>query len=224
MKASGPLLIGALASASLITGLLLGFNRHPPKAEPIPEPTILVDPMPLLPPEPPEPPKPKKTEDLPPEEDVAVRVVKAPPALPDIPIIRDTGGFVQPIAPPLPPGIEQGKNLVTIPAGRPTDFGHELNQVFDPSQLDQIPVARIQQQPIYPYEMRQNGITGEVNVGFIVDVNGDVRDAYVVNSTHRGFEGPAVQAVSKWKFRPGRKNNHAVNTRMSVPIVFSVKE
>jgi protein TonB len=72
--------------------------------------------------------------------------------------------------------------------------------------------------------MRQNGIKGEVNVGFIVDVNGDVRDAYVVNSTHREFEAPAVQAVSKWKFRPGRRNAHAVNTRMSVPIVFSSKE
>jgi hypothetical protein len=29
MKASGPLLIGASASASLIAGLLLGFNKHP---------------------------------------------------------------------------------------------------------------------------------------------------------------------------------------------------
>jgi protein TonB len=69
--------------------------------------------------------------------------------------------------------------------------------------------------------MRRNGIPGEVNVGFIVDVNGDVRDAYVINSTHREFEVPAVQAVSKWKFRPGRKNAHPVNTRMSVPIVFN---
>lgn len=217
MRASVPLLIGALAAASLITGLLLGFNRHPPKAEPISEPTIQVDPMPPLPPEPPEP---KKTQDLPLEEDVAVHVTMAPPTLPDIPVIRDTGGFVQPIAPPLPPGIEPGKNLVTIPPGRPSGPGHELGQVFDPSQLDQIPVARVQQEPVYPYDMLRNSITGEVIVGFIVDANGNVRDAYVISSNHREFEAPAVQAVSKWKFRPGRRNNHPVNTRMSVPIVF----
>jgi protein TonB len=220
MKASGPLLIGALASASLIAGLLLGFNKHPGRVRLGPaqaDDTIRIG-DPIFPPEPPEP---KKTEDLPPEEDDVVQVLFAPPSLKDIPIIRDTGGFVQPIAPPLPPGIEQGKNIVTIPPGRPTGFGHDLGQVFDPSQLDQIPVARIQQQPIYPYEMRRNGIPGEVNVGFIVDVNGDVRDAYVINSTHREFEVPAVQAVSKWKFRPGRKNAHPVNTRMSVPIVFN---
>jgi len=219
MKASVPLLIGALASASLITGLLLGFNRHPDgkyiSAQN--DDTIQI----VMPPLPPEPPEPKKTNDPPPEEDDAVQVLFAPPSLKDIPVIRDTGGFVQPIAPPLPPGIEQGKNIVTIPPGRPTGFGHNLGQVFDPSQLDQIPVARIQQQPIYPSEMRRNGITGEVNVGFIVDANGDVRDAYVINSTHREFKVPAVQAVSKWKFRPGRKNTRPVNTRMSVPIVFS---
>ena len=85
-------------------------------------------------------------------------------------------------------------------------------------------MARVQPQPVYPYEMRRAGITGEVNVGFIVDSNGDVRDAYVINSTHREFEVPAVQAVSKWKFRPGRRSGKAVNTRMSVPIVFSFSE
>jgi len=221
MKASVPLLIGAVASASLITSLLLGFNGHPQRVKSIPDDTIRID----MPPLSPEPFETEKTEDLPPEEDVAVHVTKAPPSLPDVPIIiRDTGGFVQPIAPPLPPGIEPVKGMVTIPPGRSAGFGHNLGQVFDISQVNQIPVARIQQEPTYPYEMSRNGIRGEVNVGFIVDVNGDVRDAYVVNSTHREFEVPAVQAVSKWKFRPGRRNGHAVNTRMSVPIAFSVRE
>jgi hypothetical protein len=30
--------------------------------------------------------------------------------------------------------------------------------------------------------------------------------------------------VSKWKFRPGRKNGHAVYTHMQVPIVFTLNE
>ena len=32
----------------------------------------------------------------------------------------------------------------------------------------------------------------------------------------------AVRAVSKWKFKPGRRGGKAVNTRMSVPIVFNL--
>ncbi len=72
--------------------------------------------------------------------------------------------------------------------------------------------------------MRRAGITGDVNVGFIVDSDGNVRDAYPISSSHREFEVPAVQAVSKWKFRPGRRGGKAVNTRMSVPIVFSFND
>ena len=86
----------------------------------------------------------------------------------------------------------------------------------------EIPVARVQQNPIYPYEMRRAGITGEVNIGFIVDSNGDVRDAYTISSTRREFETAAVQAVSKWKFRPGRKSGRAVFTHMQVPIQFQL--
>ena len=34
----------------------------------------------------------------------------------------------------------------------------------------------------------------------------------------------AIQAVGKWTFRPGRKGGRAVNTRMQVPIVFSLND
>jgi protein TonB len=216
------LIIGIVVSASLIAGLLLGFNDHPGKVRHGPaqtEEAIQIE-MPILPPEPPET---RKVEDLPQEED-AVQVTFAPPSLVDIPTIMPDATFVQQIAPPPPPGLTQAKGIVTIPPTPPSGFGRGLGQIFDISQLDQIPVPRVQQQPIYPYEMRRAGITGEVNIGFIVDVNGDVRDAYVINSTHREFEVPAVQAVSKWKFRPGRRGGRNVNTRMSVPIVFSFND
>ena len=72
--------------------------------------------------------------------------------------------------------------------------------------------------------MRRAGITGEVVVEFIVDANGDVRNAFAVRSTQRDFEQAAVQAVSKWKFRPGKKGGRAVNTRMQVPIVFTLND
>ena len=72
--------------------------------------------------------------------------------------------------------------------------------------------------------MRRAGITGDVLVEFIVDANGDVRNAFAVRSSQREFETAAVQAVSKWKFKPGRKGGRAVNTRMQQPITFSLAE
>lgn len=216
------LIIGIVVAASVLSGFLLGFNGHPGRtmhAAAQLDASLQIE----MPPLPPEPPETKNVEDLPPDEDL-VQVNYAPPSLVDIPTITADATFVQAIQPPPPPGVEQAKGLVTIPPARPAGFGRGLGQIFDISQLDQIPVARVQPQPVYPYEMRRAGITGEVNVGFIVDSNGDVRDGYVISSTHREFEVPAVQAVSKWKFRPGRRSGKAVNTRMSVPIVFSFSE
>lgn len=216
------LIIGIVVSASVIAGLLLGFNGHPGAVKhgtTKTDDTLQIE-MPVLPPEPPET---QKLEDLPPEDDV-VQVTFAPPSLVDIPTIVADATFVQQITPPPPPGIAQAKGIVTIPPAPPSGFGRGLGQIFDISQLDQIPVPRFRQQPIYPYEMRRAGITGEVNIGFIVDANGDVRDPYVINSTHREFEVAAVQAVAKWKFRPGRRGGRNVNTKMSVPIVFSFND
>jgi RNA polymerase sigma factor (sigma-70 family) len=38
------------------------------------------------------------------------------------------------------------------------------------------------------------------------------------------FEAAAVQAVSKWKFKPGMKGGRDVNTHLQVPVVFTVSE
>ncbi len=213
------LVIGLVFSVLFYSGFLLGMNGHPGAKKVVSQQQDLIKiEMPELPPEPPE-----KVQDLPPDEDTTP-VTYAPPTLVDIPTVVPNATFVQQVEPPPPPGLEQAKGVVTIPPTRPSGFGRGLGQIFDISQLDQVPVVRLQQPPIYPYEMRRAGITGEVNIGFIVDVNGDVRDAYVISSTHREFEAPALQAVSKWKFRPGRRGGRAVNTRMSVPIVFNFND
>ena len=95
---------------------------------------------------------------------------------------------------------------------------------YDLKQLDRIPQARQQDRPAYPLELRSQGIAGEVVVGFVVDTEGHVRGAEVLRSSQSGFEAPAIDAVSRWTFRPGMKDGRAVNTRMSVPIVFRVSD
>jgi RNA polymerase sigma factor (sigma-70 family) len=96
--------------------------------------------------------------------------------------------------------------------------------VYNMSQLDQIPVARYRAKPVYPFSLSRAGITGEATISFVVDSQGNVRDASAVKSTHAEFGAAAVDAVQKWKFLPGQRGGILVNTRMQVPIVFNLSE
>lgn len=147
----------------------------------------------------------------------------APPMLADVPQTVQLDSFVQPLQPPPPEGLKPNAGAIVIPQGAGRGLGKGI-EVFDISKLDQVPVAKFQARPQYPFEMRRSGVAGEVVVDFIVDSNGDVRNAYSARSSQREFESAAVQAVSKWKFRPGKKGGRAVNTHMQVPIVFTLNE
>jgi protein TonB len=127
--------------------------------------------------------------------------------------------FRQPVEQIAPPS---DGNVVQIPQMR---YGPGAGEhPWDLSQLDQPPLATYQAKPDYPYELRRDGITGEVVVDFIVDSRGAVRNAVAARSTNHGFDEAACKAVGRWKFRPGRKDGHAVYVHMQVPIVFSLSD
>jgi protein TonB len=193
------------------------IGKSPPKAKPVVEeaPTIALMEMPKIEPE-----EPEVTEA---DDEPQTPIDFAPPMQTDVPQIVQLDSFVQPVQPPPPEGLKPNVGVINIPQGRPGGLGKGI-EIFDPSKLDQVPIARVRVQPQYPFEMRRAGITGEVLVEFIVDANGDVRNAFAVRSSQREFETAAVQAVSKWKFKPGRKGGRSVNTRMQQPISFSLAE
>jgi protein TonB len=146
----------------------------------------------------------------------------APPMLTDVPQLVKPDSFVEKLQPPPPEGLKPNTGVINIPQGNLStkNFG----DIFDLSQLDQPPNPTFQSKPIYPFEMRRAGITGTVVVGFLVDSTGVVQNAYAVSSTQREFEASAIQAVSKWRFKPGKRGGRAVTVRMQVPIVFSISE
>lgn len=92
-----------------------------------------------------------------------------------------------------------------------------LQTDFAPRPIERTP-------PIYPSELRSEGIAGKVVVEFIVDSTGAVKNCTVVESSRPEFEAPAVDAVSQWKFLPGIKGGRNVNTRLRVPIVFALRK
>lgn len=214
------LIIGLIVSLLIHAGLGLSgviFKYHPKKQVKKEEaPTVELMEMPKI-----EPDEPPPTDTNEPAPDVSQI---APPSLTDVPGVVQLDSFVQQVQPPPPPDLGKPTGVISIPAGRPSTggLGKGIGDIFDLKNLDQQPVAKFQPQPVYPFEMRRAGITGDVTVSFIVDSNGDVQQATPVKSSQREFEAAAVQAVSKWKFRPGKKGGKNVATRMVVPILFSI--
>lgn len=213
------LIIGILVSALLHAGFIFGLPK--PKEEVVKHKEEKVEQlqmeMPVI--------EPDKEEEVQEQNDEPIENQLAPPSLVDLPTVVPVNAFVQQIQPPPPPGLTPSKGAVTIPVTRPgANLGKGMKDLFDISNLDQAPTPKFQGPPNYPFEMRRAGVSGEVTVAFIVSSNGDVVEAYAIKSTQREFEAPAVQAVMKWKFRPGRKGGRAVNTKMAVPIVFNLND
>jgi protein TonB len=208
------LTFAALFSVALIAGLAWWGEQthfraiHRPPSERPPTPTPFV-----LEPDPPTPVDATSTAPRPKDEAVAR------PELQDAPAKPAPDQFVVPVEPPHP--LVEVK-MTKIPPGG--DRNGPAFRPFDPSQLDVVPAPKFQARPVYPDSMKKQGISGEVLVDFIVDPEGNVRYAVSARSSMREFEEAACNAVSRWKFRPGRKDGHAVYVHMQVPIVFTLTD
>lgn len=95
-------------------------------------------------------------------------------------------------------------------------------KVHEVKELDVAPVPNSQPLPVYPFGLRQSGMQGEAVLSFVVDANGTARDLRTVSATREEFAQAAHTAVAAWKFDPGRIADKAVNTRMQVPIRFTI--
>jgi protein TonB len=74
--------------------------------------------------------------------------------------------------------------------------------------------------PEYSEEARKAKYSGTVMLAVVVDVEGHARDIHVVKSLGMGLDEKAIEAVEKWKFKPGMKGGTAVNVRATIEVNF----
>lgn len=211
-------------AAALHGAVLFGFNYKSPKAEPPPKEKTKITEVDLRPP--PEEPDPIVLANDPSEAKPAQPDAPQPVVSPEPPAVIVDGGFtieppkipvnmdsnIREIIPPMGPGVEGGKGEF--------NWGDITGLVG----LDRTPATRLQVSPIYPYEAKKNGLTGQVVVDFVVDERGDVVQAKVVSSSDRVFEEPTIRAIMKWKFEPGKRSGRVVPFRMAIPLHFSLND
>lgn len=163
-----------------------------------------------LPPPPPPPPEeePEQEEEEPPPPDLAD---EAPPLdLNQLELALNPGGgggF----------GGDFAVDLSSVLGGRAKG---QSDEIFSMADLDQKPRVVYQPAPQYPSELKGKNLQGTVHIIFIVDKNGRVQEPKVQKSSHPAFEKPAVQALAKWRFEPGKSGGKPVRFKMRVPITF----
>lgn len=108
-------------------------------------------------------------------------------------------------------------NLGNLAGGLAADAGN----TFDAADLDNRPEPISQASPVYPRELSKARIDGRVVIAFIVNEDGRVEDPRVASSTRPEFEQPALDAIRRWRFKPGMKEGEAVRTFVKQPLKFT---
>ncbi|MBL7809198.1 MAG: TonB family protein [Saprospiraceae bacterium] len=76
----------------------------------------------------------------------------------------------------------------------------------------------------YPEEMKEDGITGTVEVSFVVDLDGKLVDFNVLKTPHPSATKVLIQALKGMpNWRPGRVNDLAVRVRYTMPFHFRLE-
>lgn len=92
-------------------------------------------------------------------------------------------------------------------------------------ETDSPPAPMNKTQPTYPSSLLKKGIGGKVLVTCIVDPDGQVTGTTIKQSSgHPDLDKAAINAVNKWKFKPGTKNGRKIKAVCVVPFNFEVKK
>jgi TonB family protein len=92
--------------------------------------------------------------------------------------------------------------------------------IMEISAIDEWPELEQEIRPVTPASLVKQRAMGQAMVGFVVDEHGLPRDVHLVFTTHSECAEPAVAAVRRWKFAPGKKDGRVVRVNLQVPMVF----
>ncbi len=102
--------------------------------------------------------------------------------------------------------------------GNPSGAGNL--DTFDMAELERRPEVISQVAPSYPSELRKAKVEGAVTLVFVLSETGAVEEPRIESASHPQFEKPALDAVRRWRFKPGLKDGQPVRTFMRLPMRF----
>jgi len=103
------------------------------------------------------------------------------------------------------------KPLASSPAAVPA-----AEQITEPKRIAEI-------KPEYPAIARARQIEGDVVLQGLVGIDGTVTNVEVIKSAHAALTEAAVNAFSRFRYEPGRRNGIPVSSRVRVTVHFGLK-
>jgi TonB family protein len=80
-------------------------------------------------------------------------------------------------------------------------------------------------QPIYPADMKANGVTGTVMIEALIRKDGTLSDLHVMNNdVDPGLVTAATDAVSQWQYRPALLNGQPVTVLTNIAVSFELSQ
>jgi protein TonB len=97
--------------------------------------------------------------------------------------------------------------------------------VYSPGNGVTLPVVVTQVKPDYTNEAKDQRIQGSVQLECVVRPDARITDVTVVRSldSEFGLDRQAMDALRRWEFRPGTKDDNPVAVRIAVEMTFSLK-
>jgi protein TonB len=93
-------------------------------------------------------------------------------------------------------------------------------KVFELAEVDEPPIPIRTVKPKYPRSLNRSKIEGHAIIRFVVDEQGETRDARAVESTHPAFATAAIDAVNRSRFKPSKKGGATVAVWVQAPFRF----
>ena len=86
--------------------------------------------------------------------------------------------------------------------------------------MEQKPTPVSQVAPKIPATLARQRLSGRIEVEFVVDAQGRVQNPRVVRSFNTLLNGPVLDAIRQWRFKPGMRGNKAVPMKTKMPFKF----
>lgn len=101
---------------------------------------------------------------------------------------------------------------------------NEITRLYEQAVVDEKPERISCPMLQYPRLLQEANIEGQVLLRFVVEADGHVMNDHIetLSSTHRAFEGPARDMLSRCLFRPGRVRASAVRVLVQLPVIFTI--